>query len=297
MIYTQVGGIRKISRCTQNTKFLRNSQINYVLYIFNLIKNYVNIFFVSLRFINLKYNDMDKLYFWALIAFLVINACSDATHETGLNDFQDDGIVYAKVENASTYSNIVDVKLMGFDRNLDENVELARGEWKDGEFEIELPSTLTKNFLYGLINNNGLPSTIINVQPTLHVSNKNVLLTNVEFWGVDIDDKLVTRFYPFMIYEDGNAEKAICTYVDSDVTISGYTETEVAITEYDEGKNMNIWYLWGKNTSYSIKWGKGWNLWNLSSSKSATERTITEQWSTTPFSGLKWYLEEDSNYL
>jgi len=39
----------------------------------------------------------------ALIGAMII-ACSDSTLEVGLKDLQDEGIVYAKVENASKYS-------------------------------------------------------------------------------------------------------------------------------------------------------------------------------------------------
>ena len=217
--------------------------------------------------------------------------------EGGLNDgpLLSENQITVKVENALKYSNVVEVKLMGFDRSSDRNVELARGEWIDGGFAIELPKTLSSNYLYALINNNGLPATIIIYTPsTFAITNKNIKLTNVEFWGVDKDGNVVTHFYPFKIDEGGNAESAFLTYVDSDVTISGYNVGGVAFTEFDEERNADIWYSWQKTTTYSINWKKGWNIWCRSNFKyDSTERTIKEEWSTIPASGLKWYGGED----
>jgi hypothetical protein len=199
----------------------------------------------------------------------------------------------AKVENASEYSNVVEVILMGYDRSIDRDIELARGDWKDGGFTIVLPKTLAPNYLHALINNDGVQTTIINTPSTLTISNKNVNVGNANFWGLDKEGNLITRFYPFEIDEDGNAKSVVYTYADSDVSIFGYIEGETAITEYDEDKNMDIWYLWKKNTTYSVEWKRGWNVWCFSSFQSASGRTITEKWSTTPGSRLKWYGGED----
>jgi hypothetical protein len=182
---------------------------------------------------------------------------------------------------------------MVYDLSVGWEVEFASGDWKDGGFTIEPSKTLAPNYLYALINNSGQPTTIINPQSTVTISNKNVKLMNASFWGVDKDGNVVTHFYPFRIDEDGNAKEAFYTYVDSDVTIFGRNEGWTIITEYDKDKHADIWYEWKKNTTYSIKWKKGWNVWCLSGSRSTTKRTITEQWSTTPVSGLKWYGGED----
>jgi len=125
------------------------------------------------------------------------------------------------------------------------------------------------------------------------ISNMNANVGNVDFWGADKVGNVVAHFYPFRIDEDGNAQQAIYTYVDSDVTISGYVETRRMISEYDEDKNANIWYEWKVTIIYSIKWEKGWNVWNYSSSSSLEDRTITEQWTTIPVSELKWYGDLD----
>ena len=200
----------------------------------------------------------------------------------------DELYIHAKVEYASNYSNAVGVKLMGFDRSIDKNIELARGEWKDDGFTIVLPKTLEPNYLHALINNNGLQTTISDTPLTMTISNKNVKVGNVNFWGVNKEGNWVTYFYPFIIDEDGYAKSAFYTYVDSDVTISGYSETEVAIARYDKDKEENIWYLYKKTTTYSIEWKKGWNVWYLSSITSSSERTVTEKWSTISVSQLKW---------
>ena len=190
----------------------------------------------------------------------------------------------AKVESASKYDNITEVRLMGYDRSTGKNVEFARGNWKNGGFTIELPETLAPDYLYSFIDNNG----ILDVPATLSISNKNVKLTTTEFLGDDKNGKTITQFFPFKIEED-RANYAFLTFVDSDVTISGYIEGSVAISEFDEEKDANIWYIWQKNTFYSIEWKKGWNVWYLSSSISSAERIKTEQWTTSSVSELKWY--------
>ena len=201
--------------------------------------------------------------------------------------------IYAKVENPSNYSNVVEVKLMGFDRNLGKNVDLAHGDWKNGGFAIDLPKTLTPDYLYALINSGGLPTTITGTPSTLNISNKNAKIMNAEFWRVDKDGNMFSHFYPFKIDKDGNAKSAFYTYVDSDVTISGYIEGVVVIAEFDEDKNADFLYQWEKTTTYSIQWKKGWNVWCLSGSLSKTDRQITEQWTTVPVSELKWYGGDD----
>ena len=112
---------------------------------------------------------------------------------------------------------------MGYDRIIDRDIELARGDWKDDGFTIELPKTLDPNYLHALINNNRVYMTIINPPSTVSISNKNVKVGNVAFWGVDKDGNVVTRFYPIEIDSDGNGQDAYYTYVDSDVTISEST--------------------------------------------------------------------------
>ena len=227
-----------------------------------------------------------------LTALLLVFTSCNKDNDIKVNEFVPQTI-NAKVENAAEYSNIVEVKLMVYDSSAGWEVELARGEWKDGGFSIELPKTLAPNCLYALINNSGQPSTIINPPSTVTISNKNVKLTNASFWGIDKNGNVVTHFYFFKIDEDANAKRAFYTYVDADVSISGHIKGEVAICEQDEDTNADIFYVWKKNTTYSIKWKKGWNVWCLSGSKSRTERIITEQWSTPPVSELKWYGGED----
>ena len=202
-----------------------------------------------------------------------------------------------KVKNASEFNDLVEVKLMGFDRNLDQYVELASGDWEDGSFTIIPPETLASNYLHMLINNNGLPTTILYPPSTVTLSNQNVNVGNVQFWGFDKDGNLVTIFYPTKIVEGCNIE-AVFTYVDSDVNITGYKESDTYITERNRDINADIWYLWKHKTIYSINWKKGLNIWYLSSHYSLTKRTLTEQWSSAPIGGLEWNgSEENLHYI
>lgn len=209
----------------------------------------------------------------------------------------DEVFFHANVENADKYSHVVEVKFMGFDRRLDQDIELSRGIWKDGSFAIVLPETLNPNYLHALINNNGLQTTIIHTPPTMKISNRNAQIGNVGFWGVDKDGNVVTHFYPFIIDGDGYARKVIYTYADSDVTISGYADGEVAFCEYEADINANVWYIWKKTTTYSIEWKKGWNVWSFLSYKSVPERKMNEEWLTDPDSRLKWYGGGDTREL
>ena len=208
--------------------------------------------------------------------------------------------IEAKVENASKYSNVVAVVLKGYDRSTDKNIELARGDWKDGGFIIVLPKTVYPNYYHALINNDREYMTIIDPPSTVSISNKNVKVFHARFFGVDKDDNMVTRFYPLKIDKNGYAQDAFLTYVDSDVTISGYTEREgtFTYTEYDNARfeMLHIQHIWWKKitTTYSIKWKKGWNVWFFSrSGNTQTPSTATEKWASTPVSKLKWYSTED----
>jgi len=200
----------------------------------------------------------------------------------------DKSYIYAKVENASEYSNVVEVKLMGYDRNTDRYLELARSDWKDSGFTIVLPETLDPNYLNEL-RNNGYPTHISDIPSTMTISNKDVKVADIEFWGVDKEGNLVTHFYPFERDEDGIFYTGIFyTYVDSDVTISGCNQREVVVTALDKDNNTYT-YEWKRNTTYSVEWKKGWNVWCLSIFKSVPESTTTDQWSTPPINSLKWY--------
>ena len=203
--------------------------------------------------------------------------------------------IYVEVENASEYSNIVEVKLMGSDKNINRSVELARGNWKNGGFIIVLPQTLDSNYLFPLIRGdwwwagefdfyNGAPLTVIDALPTISISNENVKVSDACFVGVDKDGFIVANFLRAKIntIEMDNNTVAILTYVDSDVTISGYDTRK---TDFPDGYSIEI------NKTYSIKWEKGWNVWYRSIYTTITDNTnmVTEQWTTTPVNELKWY--------
>jgi hypothetical protein len=210
----------------------------------------------------------------------------------------EDGLfLHAKVENASKYNNVVEVRLMMNVRDYGKNIELARGNWKNGSFTIELPKTLDTNYLYALIDENRLQPTIIDTPSSLAISNINVKIWNAQFWGVDKDGNVVTPFFPFEIDKDGNNKGIFYTYVDSDVTISGRTEREGVMidTEFHNEKFIGshphpIWYN-KITTTYSVEWKEGWNIWSYS--RFFLQEEPVEKWSIIPFSKLKWYGGED----
>jgi hypothetical protein len=205
--------------------------------------------------------------------------------------------IVAKVENAAEFSDVDKVGLIVHDRNTNKTVELASGDWERDGFVIELPETLAPSYLYPLISQDGFPVTIIIYSPsTINISNENVKMAIAKLHVIHKSGN-ITDIYPFKIDKHGNAKRALLTYVDSDITISGYNKGEIAICGYDEDENADVFYLWEKTTVYSIKWKKGWNVWCLSSYMSATKKTITEQWETISVDDLKWYSSKDLDKL
>ena len=101
--------------------------------------------------------------------------------------------VNAKVENASKYSNIVEVKLMIRDRN-GNDIELARGKWTGGGFTIVLPK-ISRNNYREFASMRLLPAAIIETSSTITISNKNARGVVVEFLGVDKEGNVITRFF------------------------------------------------------------------------------------------------------
>ena len=230
------------------------------------------------------------------IVFFVASGCDQS--KSSLESEDGEEIIYAKVENASKYNHVVEVKLMVG------NIELASGDWKDDGFTIVLPKTLDSNYLHTLIDNDGAPTIIIDAPSTLTISNKNVNVWTANFSGVDKDANVIARFSPSEIYKFDNTKSIFYTYVDSDVTISGYIEREGIVsdeyfTKYIEDRGIQIQYVWWKkiNTTYSVEWKKGWNVWSLSRFYDISEQTVTEKWSSAPVSRLKWYSDEDLWYL
>lgn len=197
---------------------------------------------------------------------------------------------YAKVESASQYSNVVEVKLMVYDRsiyddsNFYEYVELASGDWKKDGFTIVLPKTLAPNYLRAFTHVGWMPQTIIDTSSTITNSNRNLKVGDIEFWGVDKDGHKICHFFPAKTNEDGNDRETFFIYVDSDVVISGCSEGEIRITpQHDEDRIMKI------TTIYSIEWKKGWNALVRSGFVSTLEGTMKEKLSSTPIDSLKWY--------
>jgi len=217
---------------------------------------------------------------------------------------------YFEVENASEFKNVVEVKLMVYERDsiravgsygstftTNLYIALARSEWKDNGFTIEFPKTLASNYLYPLIRGDAIapPITRIPKQPTTTISNGNVKVTTAYFVGYDKDGNVVAVFSPANIDKNGNTQTATFTYVNSDVSISGYSKAGGhAMPIYPDGPSA-----FETTTNYSVKWKKGWNVWSLSRTHTVEGYTAitTEQWTTTPVSELKWYGSEENLHI
>ena len=182
---------------------------------------------------------------------------------------------YIKVENASEFGSVVEVKMMRGD------IELSRVNWKGNGFTPVLPKTISPSLLSALIDNHGLPTTLIINSSTATISNKNAQTAGIHFLGVDRNDNRVAVFYPVVIDENGNQismryDRVRFEYVNSDVTVSGYVEHT-----YGRYNTTHI---------FSIEWKKGWNVLWISDSVLG-EKAISK-WLTIPRNRLKWYGRE-----
>jgi len=210
--------------------------------------------------------------------------------------------ITVKVENASEYSHVVEVKVYGHNRSTG-SIELARGDWKGDGFTIELPKTVNQNYLLP-ISEDWLWLTTFESPPfiimdltkvdtlsNLTISNKNVrFIESIYFGGYDINDLLVATFSAYK-YDGGTTNHVLLTYVDSDVTISGYNRKSV-YSIYDALCHDCSPHFSEITKTYSIEWKKGWNVWYLSTLRTGIPgriTTSTEHWSTAPVCGVKWY--------
>jgi len=203
---------------------------------------------------------------------------------------------YFKVENASDFSNISEVIIMGYDRstqdvNSYEFVKLARGDWKDGGFSISLPKTLNPNFLRKFTHIGWMPQSVIDVSPAIFNSNRNVKVGDVEFWGVDKDGYKVAMFFPSKIDEEGNGLRAFFMYANSDATISGFADGVITVRPEGGHRILQI------RTIYSIEWKKGWNAFTYSGFESIAEETLREELSSVGFGSLKWHGRSANNII
>ena len=199
--------------------------------------------------------------------------------------------IEAKVENATKYSNVVAVKLMVITKYTDGYIELARGDWKDGGFTIELPQTIDPSILCAETYTRGLLGPIADPSLKIAVSNRNAKAGTACFYGVDKDGNHVTDFYSLKIDENGNINEAFFSYVNTDVTIFGHDERE-AIQDFQVGEVRYIANV-KTSTTYSVDLKKGWNAWWFSNIRDEQKFTITNKWSTAASVGVKWYSFED----
>ena len=229
-----------------------------------------------------------------LAASAVFSGCNIESKDV---ENPDGDMIYAKLENPSRFSDVVEVKLVIND-NVGGYIELARGDWKDDGFTIVLPKTLNPNKLYSLINkndiNSGIAPTITNTSSTLNISNRNVKVVNADFLAFDKDGNQVTYFFLSEIDEDGNripSGISYFTYVDADVNISGYSEREVLdylcgdITWIGEPIKSVLWKV---TNVYSVEWKEGWNVWRFTGEANCLEETRKKEWSNIPMSKLIW---------
>jgi len=216
---------------------------------------------------------------------------------------EDDFYLYTKVENASEFDDVVEVRLMMFS-NTDGFIELARGKWHGKGFKMKLPKAIDPNYLNTYLFGSFLPSDVVDDPPsTLTITGeKNVkIVENASFYGYNKYGERIACFSPY--HNSDLVIDANFTYADSNITLSGYIVEEGIGAFYDIIGNPNF-YEWKITTNISIEWNKGWNFSHYTSDRpikppgyipSALEITTLE-WATTPNSIIKWRGWQLSNY-
>jgi len=243
---------------------------------------------------------MKKKIFTSVLVLLLFAGCNSSEIEKPQDG--NDKVINARVENASEFSNVADVKLLANPfspmEQFNESVEIAYAEWKNGGFIINFPKTVNSSYLYPPIHDGkwkvrlpvatgGFRSDNIYFESlsSVTISNENVKIVNTEIWGVDENARWIAPFSLIRLIDEYNFTKAVFTYVDSDVTIFG---SNVVINEFGNPP-------FEVHNIYSIEWKKGWNVWYLTKSRTVTNDgtpILTRKWSSIPADGLKWHGEE-----
>jgi len=245
-----------------------------------------------------NFNGVIRIFYLLTIAIIIAGCSSNSDFDDFSFEIMDnnDLVVSAKVANASQYNRTIEVKAYIYDTNAYMSVELSKVNWKHNGFSIVLPNTLDTKYLHPLIYGEwwnivaaktifSAPSNYIIIQPSITISNENVKIVDAQFFGEDKDG----FFSGIFCLDDtngnwltnDNSTKAVFTYVDSDVTISGNVFSKDITSDG---------FVYERTETYSINWKKGWNVWYRSKYDETKGNTsiFKEKWSSAPSIGLKW---------
>jgi len=152
--------------------------------------------------------------------------------------------ISATIDNASQFSDIVQIKLVAVGPN--DCGALAEAEIKNGRFTLQLPETVPESFLYPISEaaytlSFGIPEIL-----TYSVNNAKVLVYGHHYWiiGCFSSGKMGTSFD---VRSRNNSEK-IYIYTDSDVNVSGSGTRHTV-----GGPDLDV--------SVDLKFKKGWNVY------------------------------------
>ena len=185
---------------------------------------------------------------------MFVSSCKDKPEEEKPQHWT----VHAKVENAEEFSNVVEVRLMAG------NTVLARSDFKDGSFTIELPEMVPQNYLRPFVTFTNL---IPMRPPKSLLNNKNVKAAHGYLKGFDEDGNFVGDL---LLIKSSNDSQYVLylgffIYVDAFVTVLGSD----------------------RFSTYSITARKGWNILY----RTTNYDLETVDWSTTiPIDGMRWYI-------
>jgi hypothetical protein len=197
-------------------------------------------------------------------SMLVVSSCKKDDDGLGTSVVK---TLDVKVDDGSKYNDLIDeVRLVGYNINTWNAVELVTAKYTAGGFKMDLPESVPANILESF----GKESSNVNVSNT----NAKLAYNNVSLRAFDKDGNRVGSIA--YSKNDKNTNTTVLgelVYADNDVTVTGKVTEE-----------------WGA-AIYAMSLKKGWNLVffiEKEVSKGVWEGTAT----TSGQSGMKWYFEE-----
>jgi len=214
---------------------------------------------------------------------IVLTSCSKKDDGSDILGSSSVTTINAKVENGSSYS-FDNVKAVMYFDNSGEFV-VGESKYSNGEFNIELPETVDKAYLYQIVESEFAGLTI---------SDKTALGNGITIEAYE------SGSYEGDFYYGSVSQNGLITsvggyiYVDRDVNITGST-TETDYDSYNFPIPMTI--------SANVTLKRGWNIvymtksvsLKLDGSGNATSGSGTISYTSKEQGGLKWYKDDSDN--
>jgi len=237
---------------------------------------------------------MRKFSFLCVVACFCAGAifmnCNNANSGTGTENGGGGGSVStikAKVENGNNYNDEIDeVWLMVYDVDdeyFENGEQLTKCKYKNGSFEINLPSTVKSSLLWAADDVSETETSIPDFDITISDKSAKIVSPWIEAYS---DGEYYGEFIygKYKFNEETKASSTVIAmyyYADRDVTIKG------------SGSGGNNYY--SMEVEFNLSFKKGWNeaFSIIETEYSGTGYLMTTKFISKGQSGLKWYFEKD----